>query len=199
MARRVTGPDGRTWTVRRRLLPALGDETVWGRFRRRWSAAWTRLRRRVGRPGVEALGLADVPSGIGVMVLVLAVVALTLTLVLPVAIAVIDLVVLLAVGGAGLAARCSARRPWRIEVRADDGTQGWDDVIGWRAGTRRAREIAERLEIGADPGLTVAPPTDRPSDPRSGPPSRAPLGAEAGPAPWLPPQPIPRPPSPEAG
>lgn len=43
MAESIVGRDGRRWVVRRRWMPRLGTETLWGRFHRRFRKVFERV------------------------------------------------------------------------------------------------------------------------------------------------------------
>jgi len=146
--RRVDAPDGRSWTVRRRWVPRLGDESLWNRFRRRTRQAvrWTR---ELAPDGLELLG-ESVAIGIAVFVISLLVIFVGL----PVLFALLDLAVVLLLTLLGILARVVFRRPWVIEASDDDGQRRTWRVVGWRASGRKLLEIEQLLRIG------LAPPAD---------------------------------------
>lgn len=156
MGRRIVGPDGRGWVVRRRWAPRLGSETLLGRFRG-FALGVLRKRRKLGDHAdgivewgclVDELGLV-----IGAALLVLAVVLVLLFgVVVPVLLALVDVVGVLLIAGLGLLARVALGRPWTIEARADGtgAVRTWK-VVGWRASRERLDEIGRQLAAGLDP------------------------------------------------
>lgn len=156
VGRRVVGPDGRAWVVRRRWAPRLGPETLLGRFRRFVPGPVRRQRDKLRK---NADGIVDVGCLFDELGLVILAIALVLLLVLvvavvfviPLVLAVVDVVVVLVVAGAGLVGRVAFRRPWTVEARAGDGTVRTWKVVGWRASRERLDEIAELLAAGISP------------------------------------------------
>jgi hypothetical protein len=155
MGRRVVGPDGRGWVVRRRWAPRLGAGTLLGRFRRFVGP----LRRQGDKARKNADGIVDVGCLFDELGLVLIAIGVVLVLVLivvvvfvvPLVLAVVDVVVVLLVTGVGLVGRIAFRRPWTIEARAADGTTQTWQVVGWRASRERRDEIADLLAAGVRP------------------------------------------------
>jgi hypothetical protein len=147
-AQTVQAPDGRTWVVRRRWVPRLGAESIWGRVYRRFRQAL----RRAGNiteadPGcLEILG-----EGIGVAIAVVVVVAFLIFVAIPLVFALLDLVIVLLLALLGILARIVFRRPWVVEARADDGAISTWRVVGWTASRERCTEIAQLLAAGVTP------------------------------------------------
>ena len=148
MAREVQSPDGRRWTVRRRWVPRLGADTVWGRFHRRFRRTF----RRTGDVADLDPGCAfDIGEGIAASFAVLIVILVLLFIVFPLLVAVVDVVVVLLLALAGLAGRIVFRRPWVVEANADDGRRLVWPVVGWGASNRHGDEVAQLLEAGITP------------------------------------------------
>jgi hypothetical protein len=148
VAETVTAPDGRIWVVRRRWMPRLGHETLWGRFSRRIRKTFDRAGDAVDAdPGcLEVLG-----EGIVAAVVIILVVLALIFVLIPLLVAIVDLVLLLLLALLSVLARILLRRPWIVEARADDGTAHRWNVTGWRASHERCIQIAQRLQAGIDP------------------------------------------------
>lgn len=170
----ATAPDGRRWTVVRRIVP----------WRPRWRG-WRRDSRRDNEQGgspvqaafdfaSEALFWADdLPSVVAVGLTVVAAAILLVVFVIPVALLLVELalVALFVVVGVFLSGLLG--RPWIVEAR----TQGppaeerrWA-VRGWRRSRRARDEIAMALQAGTDVPqhpdvlpVVTAEPTDPPGD-----------------------------------
>jgi hypothetical protein len=137
LRRKVTSPDGRTWTLGRRWLPA---------------------RRRLARVDIGDIGLPDVSGGlddlgivgtiIAAILLVIAVVVIALVLFNVLAIAIEFLIVLVALV-AGVVGRLVFRRPWTVFARSG-ATVHYRPVVGWRASRRALDEMAARLSSGSE-------------------------------------------------
>jgi hypothetical protein len=146
----VTGPDGRTWTVRRRWVPRLGSETLWGRFTRRFRRSSSS-----GNDAIDAtadtgmLDLFDDNVLLGVALLIGAV--LFVFLGWPLLVALLDVVFIVLLALLGVIARVVFRRPWTIEARAGDDVRHWR-IVGWRASEEHRRSVEARLWSGVDPG-----------------------------------------------
>lgn len=141
----VEAPDGRTWVVRRRWVPRLGAESLWGRIHRRFRQSFRHL------PDVgDGNGgcLAMLGEGLAVAVSGLAIVTLLLFVAVPLLVAVVDVVVVVVVLVLGGLARVLFRRPWVVEARANDGTTSSWRVVGWTASGERCTEIAQLLAAG---------------------------------------------------
>ncbi|HET9770367.1 MAG TPA: hypothetical protein VFS16_05720 [Acidimicrobiia bacterium] len=148
MAETVTAPDGRRWVVRRRWLPRLGGETLWGRFSRRLRQTF----RRAGDAADADPGCLEVLGEGFVAAIVIIVVVLALVFVfIPLLVAIVDLLFLLALALLGALARILFRRPWIVEARADDATTLRWRVTGWRASHERCVQVAQQLQAGTDP------------------------------------------------
>lgn len=148
MAEEIVDPQGRRWVVRRRWMPRLGAETLWGRFRRRLRRTFDRVADGADvDPGcAEVLG-----EGIVVAVLMIAAALLLFFVFVPLLVAVVDVLLLLLLTVVGATARVLFRRPWTIEAAADDGTTRQWRVVGWRASGERCGHIGQRLQVGLDP------------------------------------------------
>jgi hypothetical protein len=144
----VTDPQGRRWVVRRRWMPRLGAETLWGRFRRRTRRTFDRVADGADvDPGcAELLG-----EGIVAAVVVIVVALVLFFVVVPLLVAIVDVLILLVLAAAGAATRVLFRRPWTVEATADDGTTRQWRVVGWRASGERCVQIGQRLQAGLDP------------------------------------------------
>ena len=121
--------DGRTWQVRRRWMPRLGQDTLWGRIRRRYRRTF----RRVGDVADGDLGCLDaIGESLVVSLVALVVVLLLVFIGIPLVVALVDVVLLSLLALGGLLARVLFNRPWLIE--ASDGTASvlrWR-ITGWR-------------------------------------------------------------------
>lgn len=145
----VVAPDGRRWVVRRRWLPRLGAENVWGRFHRRFR----QTARRAG-DAADAGCLADIGEGVVAAIVVVVGLLLLIFVLLPLLIAVLDLLVILALAMLSVAGRVLLRRPWTVEASSDDGPSLRWKVVGWRASTAKIDEVSDQLAAG------IRPPTD---------------------------------------
>ncbi len=151
----ITGPDGRQWTVRRRLAPRLGAETVFGRIRRRVASITNRTTNGLDVPsGCMSVDL----DGIVVVLLVLAALLLLVFVVIPLLVVIIDLLILVLLALLGIVARVVFRRPWVLEAAASDGQRHQWRVVGWRRSGEQCRHIAQMLGAG------IVPPPDLPID-----------------------------------
>ncbi|MFT3852685.1 MAG: hypothetical protein QM733_08125 [Ilumatobacteraceae bacterium] len=148
MSDRVADPAGRVWTVRRRWVPRLGAETVWGRIRRRVRGYY----RRAGKwSDSDAAGCFDVGADDLVAGLVLlAGIVVFFVVGLPLLIAVFDVLFVLLVAIGGVVGRVLFRRPWVIEARTEGTTHRWR-VTGWRASSQRLAELRSSLAAGVVP------------------------------------------------
>lgn len=129
------------WTVRRRWVPRLGRETLWGRFQRRFRRVVHRVTEgaEVADPGcLELLG-----EGVAVAVAVILGILLLAFVVIPLLVAVVDVLIVLLLGVLGILARILLRRPWVVEARtAGERTVFWR-VVGWRASGDERDRVAE--------------------------------------------------------
>lgn len=155
MATTITGPDGRQWTVRRRLAPRLGAETVFGRMRRRVASITNRTTDGLGAP--DGCMSADLDGIVVVLVLLVALVLLVFV-VIPLLVVIVDLLILLLLAFLGLVARVVFRRPWVLEAASSDGQRHQWRVAGWRRSGEQCRHIAQMLAAG------IVPPADLPID-----------------------------------
>ena len=150
MSATITGPDGRIWTVRRRWVPRLGSETLWGRFTRRF-----RRSANTGNDGIDATAdasmfdLFDDNIVIGIAIIIFLVFFVLVGW--PLLIALLDVMLLLLLAVLGVIARVVFRRPWTIEARAGDDVRHWR-IVGWRASEEHRRSVEARLWSGVDPG-----------------------------------------------
>jgi hypothetical protein len=156
VAETVVDPSGRSWTVRRRWLPRLPGETLWGRF-------WKRSRRSSRAMRELAPDVADVGGfgdGIGGVVATIALILVGLLLflfVLPALLALVEVLLLLLLGMLVLAARVVFRRPWTVEAARDDEVLTWQ-VVGWKASGAQVRRVSALLSDGVRPeGAEVRP------------------------------------------
>ncbi|HKY14491.1 MAG TPA: hypothetical protein VJM33_06165 [Microthrixaceae bacterium] len=149
MAKTVVGPDGLEWKVRRRWVPRPGTETLWGRFHRRFRAAFRRMSDL--DPGVDPGCSVDVGEGFLVVIVVVVVVLLAIYIGFPLIIALVEVVGLIVLLIGGVVARVVFRRPWLVDAHGPDGLHLTWPVVGWRASGRRRDEIVAELEAGAIP------------------------------------------------
>ncbi len=153
MAEEVTDPDGRRWIVRRRWVPRLPGETLWGRFRRRFVRRATRIRDWDGAGDLAGSfadggdGIAGCLIGIGIVVGVL----LLLVVVIPFLLAFVEVLVLVLLALLAVGARILFRRPWTVEAVADDGELLTWRIVGLRASGEQARKVAWALRAGPPP------------------------------------------------
>lgn len=153
---RVEAIDGRGWVVRRRWVPRLGPETLWGRFRRR-------VRQMFRRAGdIDGGGCFDI-GGIDdlVALLVLVVVAALVVFVLfPILVALLDVLLVALLTIVGVIGRVVFGRPWTIEAIGDDESRYAWHVVGWRESKALVTELADRLRLGGplpEPGAWSVP------------------------------------------
>lgn len=142
MARTVTGVDGRTWTVRRRWVPRLGAESLWGRFRRRVRSA---VRRVLDSADIAPGGFDVLGEGLVTAFVVVFMVMLAVFTVVPVLVAVLDVLVILVLAALGFVARVLLRRPWTVEASAEGSRRRTWRVVGFRAAGREVDRIADGL------------------------------------------------------
>lgn len=154
MTSEAVAPDGTRWTVRRRWLARARDETLWGRFRRRFR----RTGRQVADGADAADGLLDV-GGDGIVTAIALVLAVLVILffAIPLVVAIADLLGLLLLTLLGAATRVVGWRPWTIEASADDGPSRSWRIVGWRASGEMCRRVAGAIEHGLD--LPPQPPS----------------------------------------
>jgi len=145
LAERVVAPDGREWVVRRRWLPRLGGETLWGRFHRRFRQT---VRRAGDVADADPGCLEVVGEGIVAAIAIIVFVLVLIFVAVPLLVAIVDIVILLLLALLGVLARVVLRRPWLVEARANDGTALEWKVVGWRASGEWRREMAELLQAG---------------------------------------------------
>lgn len=144
----VVAPDGRRWVVRRRWLPRLGTETVWGRFHRRFR----QMARRAGDAADADPGcIADIGEGVAAAIAVTVGLLLLIFVLLPLLIAIVDLLVILLLALLGIAGRVLLRRPWTVEASSDNGTSLRWKVVGWRASAAKIDEVSTHLAAGIRP------------------------------------------------
>lgn len=150
MARRVTGPDGRTWIVRRHWLARL---PVWIGPRPKPAQGSKTSPASKGWNGLDFLGdlvwfSADVPAAvlIGIALILLAFLAV------PIVIFLLDAVLIGLIALVVLLARVLFRRPWLVIAE----TAGPPPIVhrwsepGWRASAERIERVAVGLEAGSD-------------------------------------------------
>ena len=126
----VQAPDGRTWVVRRRFVPRLGAESVWGRFHRRFRQT---MRRAGDAADADPGCLEVIGEGLLAALAVLLVIAVMVFILVPMLVAIVDIVVVALLALLGLAGRLVFRRAWTVEARAGDGACLVWRVVGWRA------------------------------------------------------------------
>ena len=141
----ITTPQGATWTVRRRWVPRLGTETLWGRFHRRFRRVFDRLRPKdvdIPDPGCLELLAEGFVAGLAILVALL----VAVFVVVPLLVAVVDVAIVLLLAALGVLGRIVLRRPWVVEaVRAGgDEVIRWH-VVGWRASGEHRDRVAEYL------------------------------------------------------
>jgi hypothetical protein len=141
----VVDPDGTRWVVRRRWVPRLGQETVWGRFHRRFRQA----RERTADVADADPGCFEAfAEGIVAVLVVIAVVVFLVFVGLPALFALLDLVVVLLLAVVGVVARVLFRRPWTIEATPSAGRPLQWRVTGWRASEAHRVQIERHLANG---------------------------------------------------
>jgi hypothetical protein len=152
--RMVRGADGRTWVVRRRWTPRIGEDSVLDRLRGRFR----RSAKRADTAGGYSLFSAILVDDFAVVVRwVVIVVVATLLIVLSAFAAVVEVVLLLLLVVAGVGSRVLLDRPWTIEADPEDGDRlSWRET-GWRASRDRRDQIATLLQAG------ITPPPDAPT------------------------------------
>lgn len=151
--RTVTAPDGRTWTVRRVILPRVPRLEFFHRGRRHGDstdAGWWE--------GIEPFDVVEGFDGLIWVMLALAAIAAIVFIVLPLLIFILDVVVVLALAAGGIAMRILFHRPWKVVARtdADIGEAHAWAVVGTRASARVVDDLASRLLQGDSP-LTLDP------------------------------------------
>jgi hypothetical protein len=143
MAREVTGPDGVTWKIRRRLFNASVSP--------RWQGAEDHPSL-LGRLMSPLIGNGD--SVIGIVGLFVALVILPVVFAfyfIPVVLLALQTVVFLALASAGLFGRVVLRRPWRVEAWSSDGDRYFWLVPRLRDATEAVGPIAAALRNGQAP------------------------------------------------
>lgn len=141
----MTEPNGRTWEVRRRWVPRLGDETLWGRARRHVHGYYRRLGKfsDADPGGCANVGADDLVA----VLLVLAAIVAFFLLGLPLLIALFDVLLLLLIALAGIVGRLLFRRPRVIEARSGETVHHWR-ISGWRASSQQIDEVKRALAHG---------------------------------------------------
>lgn len=143
MAREVTGPDGVTWKIRRRLFNAPVSP--------RWEGAEDHPSL-IGRLVSPLIGSGD--TVIGVVGVFVALVILPLVFAfyfIPVVLLALQIVVFLALASANLFGRVVLGRPWRVEAWSSDGDRYFWLVPGLRDATAAIGPIAAALRNGHAP------------------------------------------------
>jgi hypothetical protein len=136
--RKVTGPDGRRWTLGRHWLPR--------RKRIKKADISDASPDLPGLDGLDDLGVFGmIIAGI---IAVIAVIFLALLLFNVIALA-IELLIVIVVGLAGLIGRVVFRRPWVVFARSGDNRFEYR-VVGYFNSRRTLQELAGRLSIGAE-------------------------------------------------
>ncbi len=148
MASQVTAPDGRIWHVSRRVTPRLGNESLWGRFRSRYSKV---VDRTGNAANVDPGWLEIFGEGIAVGIAIILAVVLLLFFIVPLLFAILDLLVVLLLGLVGIALRVALRRPWTVEANSTTGDVLRWRVVGWRRSGEKVTEVAALLESGEPP------------------------------------------------
>ncbi|MFZ6004706.1 MAG: hypothetical protein ACOYXM_12340 [Actinomycetota bacterium] len=144
----VVAPDGRRWVVRRRWLPRLGTETVWGRFHGRFRQTVRRVRDTADAdPGC----LADIGEGVVAAIVVTVGLLLLVFVLFPLLLAVLDLLVILLLALLSVAGRVLLRRPWTVEASSDDDVSLSWKVVGWGASAAKIDEVSTHLAAGIRP------------------------------------------------
>lgn len=143
---RIEDPQSRQWTVRRKWV----HRKLRWRGPKRTDLDFTR--------GVDLTGFADVGDDLPIIGVILTVIALVLIaivavmFIIPAVIFLAELLIVVAIVGAGLAARVLFGRPWTIEAHRD----GTDDIYewkvnGWRASGDLVRSVADQLRVTGEP------------------------------------------------
>jgi hypothetical protein len=150
----VRASDGRTWVVRRRWTPRIGQGSIRDKLGRRFK----RSAKHSEKAGDYSMFSAILVDDFAVVVrwIVIVVVA-TLLIVLAAFAAVVEIVLLVLLLLIGIGSRVLLDRPWIIEAVPDDGERlSWRQT-GWRASADRRDQIATLLESG------ITPPPDAPT------------------------------------
>jgi hypothetical protein len=124
--------EGRTWTVRRRWLPAYAHTA-----RKRWR--WGQI----GRRASGSLEVVEIDSAILLAIALVAVFAIAFVA-LPLLIDAVIVVLAVLLGGI---VRTVFRRPWTVEAVSGE-TRLTRPVVGWLASGRARTEWAEELRHG---------------------------------------------------
>lgn len=151
--RTVTDPHGRTWNVGIRWLPRRPRWVGWGPGRRRRQRS--KYKEGSWVDGLDGLDIfsadfGDDPRVIPVIIGMAIVVFLAWFILLPIAILALDLLFLLLLAAATVAASVFFRRPWIVEAATADERRHWP-VVGWAASKRKVAEVAYGLEHDSDP------------------------------------------------
>jgi hypothetical protein len=136
--RKVTGPDGRRWTLGRRWFPS---------FKRIGKADLSSGPDLPGFDGLDDLGIFGAIIAAILAVIVAIFLALLLFNVIALAIELVIFVVLLF---AGVIGRVLFRKPWLVFARAKGELVG-ADVVGWRASREWLRDAETRIASGSEP------------------------------------------------
>jgi hypothetical protein len=167
-SRTVTGPDGRTWTVKRVLLPRPPRFEGWKRTekgpetpRPDWAVPdEPRGRDELGDWGQGVSAAMDVgnvlgegPAAVLAGILVVVLIGLAWFLIFPVALFLVDVVIFVLIAVGGIAVRLLFRRPWKIQARTEDPvteSHSWG-VVGMRASADAVDAVARVIAQGTRP------------------------------------------------
>lgn len=140
---KVETADG-VWHVRRRWAPRhLGSQTIWARFLQRSR----KVRRRTAELGdLPDPGCApDIAEGILVFILLVVVILFLIFIGIPLLIALGELIFIVLLALAGVAARVLFRRPWTIDAMSPSGAHCDWSIVGWKASGKARQFISERI------------------------------------------------------
>jgi hypothetical protein len=136
--RKVTGPDGRRWTLGRTWFP---------RFKRIGKADLSSGPDLPGFDGLDDLGIFGAIVAAILAVIVAIFLALLLFNVIALAIELVIFIVLLL---AGIIGRVLFRKPWLVFARSRTQRVG-AEVVGWRASRAWLRDAEIRIASGLEP------------------------------------------------
>ncbi len=149
MAREVTGPDGVTWKVRRRVMHASVTP--------RWRGA-DEPPSLIGQILSPVLGGGE--GGLNVALLAFSLILLPVLFafyLFPVAYLLIEVALFAVLASAGLAGRVLLRRPWRVEAWSSDGHRCFWLVPRYGDGESLVEDVAAAVRTGqALPGRPTA-------------------------------------------
>jgi hypothetical protein len=157
-AKRVVGPDGRVWHVRREWMK---------RPRRRWRRRKRERERDFGAPaedvwaGADAVGtvgeFAELIPPIAIAIGIIGLALVAWFVVLPALVLLFDVLFLVVTAAAGVIARVLFKRPWDVvaECEGDLSAPVEIPVVGFRNAGDKVAELAFDIETGREPFAPV--------------------------------------------